>query len=147
MKASILKQNSDIFKAIGHVKRLEIVCLLQGHSLTVNQIVQMTGLRQSAVSQHLIILNAVKLTLTQKIGKEMYYSLDRQAVQSISNFLEILTKYRPQEDSEPTVIDSICHMHLTPSVASYTSEYDGVRQYFCGKGCLNEFNRTHKGAK
>ncbi len=146
MKTSLLKKNATYFKAFGHAKRLEIISILQGHQLTVGQIVQMTALRQAAVSQHLILLKDLGLVSAQKIGKEIYYSLCRDSFVDLTNFVKTLTRSTPIEDAEPTVIDPICHMHLTPSVASYTSEYDGVRHYFCGKGCLKEFNNVHKGA-
>lgn len=146
MKTSLLKKNATYFKAFGHAKRLEIISLLQGHQLTVNQIVQMTALRQAAVSQHLMCLKNAHLVTTQKIGKEIYYSLVIQPFADLAIFAKTLTRLNPVDDAEPTVIDPICHMHLTPSVASYTSEYDGVRHYFCGKGCLKEFNNVHKGA-
>lgn len=146
MKASLLKRNSTYFKALGHVKRLEIIALLQGHQLTVNQIVQMAALRQATVSQHLILLKDLGLVKAEKIGKEIYYSLSLDQFVEIASFAKIMTRINPVEDSEPTVIDPVCLMHLTPSAASYTAEYDGVRQYFCGKGCLKEFNSEHKGA-
>ena len=147
MKASVIKVNANFFKVLGHARRLEIVVLLQGHSLTVNQIVQMTALRQSAVSQHLITLKSMDIVITEKLGKEIYYTLNKEIVEKASILLENLSKARPIEDAEPTVTDPICRMHLTPNTASYTSEYDGVRHYFCGKGCLKEFNFSHKGVK
>lgn len=132
-----------ILKVLGHTKRLEIVCLLHGHELTVNQIAQMTGLRQATVSQHLILLKRNGLVALHKIGKEIYYSLSADKFVSISLFIDSLTKVRPIEDAEPTVVDPICSMSLTPSTASYKSEYNGIRHYFCGKGCLKEFEKSH----
>lgn len=137
------KVNASYLKALGHVKRLEIVCLLHGHELTVNQIVQMTSLRQAAVSQHLMLLKNTKLVQISKIGKEVYYSLNQSHFATISLFIDQLTKSRPLTNDQPTVIDPICNMSLTPSSASYTCEYDGVRHYFCGKGCLKEFHAKH----
>lgn len=142
MQPSVFAKNSSYLKVLGHAKRLEIVCLLHGHELTVSQVVQMTGLRQAAVSQHLMLLKSTGLAKMSKIGKEVYYSLSTDRIAVISLFLDGLTKIRPMADAEPTVIDPICHMHLTPSVASYTTEYDGVRHYFCGKGCLKEFHAS-----
>lgn len=141
----MLKQNSVYFKALGHAKRLEIISLLQGHQLTVNQIVQMTALRQAAVSQHLMFLKSAHLVTTEKIGKEIYYSLITLPFTNLAVFTKTLTHLNPVDDAEPTVIDPVCHMHLTPSAASYTTEYDGVRHYFCGKGCLKQFSSSHKG--
>jgi len=140
MKSIIIKQNATFYKALGHAKRLEIIYLLQGHQLTVGQIIQMTALRQATVSQHLIILKELGLVCTEKIGKEIYYSLCIKSFTNLAEFTKNLSRLTPTGDSEPTVIDPICHMSLTPSTASYTAEYDGVRHYFCGKGCLKEFN-------
>jgi len=145
MKASVLRTNAKYFKILGHAKRLEIVTLLQGHSLTVNQIVQMTGLRQATVSQHLMLLKETDLVVATKTGKEIYYSLSSEPYIELLTFTSNLTFSKPIEDAQPTVIDPICHMHLTPSTSGYTKEYDGVRHYFCGKGCLKEFNTLHKG--
>ena len=146
MKASVLRNYARYFKSLGHTKRLEIITLLQGHSLTVNQIVQMTGLRQATVSQHLMILKENDLVSATKTGKEIYYTLSTRPYIELLTFTNNLTRAKPVEDAEPTVIDPICHMHLTPSTSDYTKEYDGVRHYFCGKGCLKEFIFLHKGA-
>lgn len=143
MGNSDLKVNSSYLKALGHVKRLEIVCLLHGHQLTVNQIVQMTSLRQAAVSQHLMLLKNIKLVQMSKIGKEVYYTLNQSHFATLSLFIDQLTKSHPLNDAEPRVFDPICNMTLTPTSASYTCEYDGIRHYFCGKGCLKEFNAKH----
>ena len=144
MQSKELKQLSQSFKTLGHTKRLEIICLLHGHDLTVNQIVQMTALRQAAVSQHLMYLKAHKFVRSSKLGKEIYYTLNESIYKSLSIFTSSLSKSTPIQDSEPTVIDPVCNMHLTPSSANYTTEYDGVRQYFCGKGCRKEFYVSHK---
>lgn len=137
---SIVK-NSNLLKALGHSKRLEIVCLLHGHELTVNQIVQMTGMRQAAVSQHLMSLKGVKLVQSKKLGKELYYTLVSNTLLNLSLFIDHFTKTRPLIEEEPKVVDPICHMQLTPSTAVCTTEYNGIRHYFCGKGCLTKFSK------
>jgi len=146
MKLSKFIAPAKVFKTLSHVKRLEILSLLQGHELTVNQIVQMTALRQATVSQHLMVLKSSHLVCTHKVGKEIYYSLCQGDLEQIADYLSHLTKVRGIELAEPTVIDPICLMSLTPSTSSYTHEYNGVRHYFCGKGCLKEFDHLHKGA-
>lgn len=144
MQRKLIKQNSAVFKALGHRKRLEIVCLLQGHQLTVSQIVQMTALRQAAVSQHLMLLKEYGLVTTIKEGKEVYYALEKDIFTKLTQFVKSLARISPVEDVEPSVKDPICQMTLTPSTASYTCTYNGVREYFCGKGCLNKFRRNHE---
>ena len=146
MKISVLKSYSAQLKALGHTKRLEIVCLLQGHSLTVGQIAQMTALRQAAVSQHLMLLKDQGLVQASQLGKEIYYTLRGDSLTGLAVLTKNLTRINPLEDAEPTVIDPICHMHLTPSTSDHTREYDGVRHYFCGKGCLKQFNNSHRGS-
>ena len=146
MQAKTLRTNANLFKILGHAKRLEIICLLQGHSLTVGQIVQMTALRQSAVSQNLTVLREQGLVRTVKLGKEIYYSFNSGPLADLARFAKNLTHVEPLENTEPTVVDPICRMHLTPSTANHIQMYDGIRHYFCGKGCLKEFNGLHKGA-
>lgn len=137
---SIVK-NSKLLKALGHNKRLEIICLLHGHELTVNQIVQMTGIRQAAVSQHLMYLKAHKLVQAKKLGKELYYTLIDNTLLNLSLFIDHFAKSKPLLSNEPLVIDPVCRMSLTPSTACCTLEYAGVRHYFCGKGCFNKYKQ------
>lgn len=141
MNTTEIVKNSKLFKALGHKSRLEVICLLHGHELTVNQIVQMIGMRQAAVSQHLMYLKSQKLVQSKKLGKELYYSLVDNTLINLSLFMDHFTKSKPLFNDEPEVIDPICHMSLTPSTARHTQEYGGVRHYFCGSGCYKKFNR------
>lgn len=143
MSPKEISNNAKLLKLLGHNKRLEIITLLHGHQLTVGQIAQMTALRQAAVSQHLMLLKRSHLVTSQSIGKEIYYSLSSDRFVALSLYLDCLTRTRPASDVEPTVIDPICHMQLTPSTAYSTCEYNGVRHYFCGLGCQKEFHANH----
>jgi YHS domain-containing protein len=120
--------------------------LLQGHSLTVGQIAQMTALRQATVSQHLMTLKDQGLVACSQSGKEIYYTLSSGSIVGLATLTKSLTRVTPVEDAEPTVVDPICRMHLTPNSALHTTDYDGVRHYFCGKGCLKEFNISRRGS-
>lgn len=144
MSTNEISSNAKLLKLLGHNKRLEIITLLHGHELTVGQIAQMTALRQAAVSQHLMLLKRSHLVTSQSIGKEIYYSLSSVHFVTLSLCLDRLTRTRPASDEEPTVIDPICQMKLTPSSAYSTCEYNGVRHYFCGKGCQKEFHANHQ---
>lgn len=144
MSSNEISNNAKLLKLLGHNKRLEIITLLHGHELTVGQIAQMTSLRQATVSQHLILLKRSHLVSSHSIGKEIYYSLSSVRFVTLSLYLDRLTRARPTSDAEPTVIDPICQMRLTPSTAYSTCEYNGVRHYFCGKGCLKEFHANHQ---
>jgi len=147
MDSKNLRTHSRILKSLAHLKRLEIITLLHGHSLTVNQISQMTSLRQASVSQHLMELKGKGLAKSYKEGKEIYYTLSARSLTTLADFLRSLTRAKMISTTEPTVIDPVCHMHLTPTSASYSASYNGVRQYFCGKGCLKDFIALHQGAR
>ncbi len=36
-------------------------------------------------------------------------------------------------------IDPVCGMEVDTESAKHTTEYEGERYYFCGKGCLLDF--------
>jgi ArsR family transcriptional regulator len=147
MNRNIFEKEAAIVKALAHAGRLEIIHLLRHHTLTVSQITQMLGERQAYVSQQLMTLKDAGIVDASRSGKEMYYELSDPRITMACDSLHSLVSASPIAPSpEPTVIDPICHMKLKPSVTHLTSEYNGVRHYFCGQGCLQEFNSLHKGA-
>lgn len=144
MKQSSLSKQAKIMSLLGNQSRLEIASLLHGHELTVNQVVQMTGMRQAAVSQHLATLKSSYLVSSSKIGKEIYYSLISDSLVDLRDLVTTLSGRMPLRDDEPTVVDPICQMQLTPNSARYTDTYNGVRHYFCGRGCHKQFVKDNQ---
>ncbi len=144
MSKRIFTKEAGFLKALAHPSRLEIIHLLRTHFLTVGQITKMLGARQAYVSQHLLILKQAKIVLSHRDGKEMYYEVADPRINKACDALYSLVSDKALSVApEPTVIDPICNMKLTPTTASYTAEYNGVREYFCGKGCLKEFHANH----
>ena len=144
MSKQIFTKQATLIKALAHPSRLEIIHLLRTHALTVTQMTKMLGARQAYVSQHLLILKKAKVVLNHRDGKEMYYEVADPRIMEACDSLYSLVSAKPLSVApEPMVIDPICGMKLTPSTASYTQEYNGVREYFCGKGCLKEFHAHH----
>lgn len=142
---TVFEKHASVLSALAHPTRLEIVQLLRGQSLTVSQIVSMAGGRQANISQHLMVLREAGVVENEKIGKESYYHIrHRNFSRAIDLMRDILNVDLP-EMGEPTVTDPVCHMELTPKTASHHCMYDGVRQYFCGRGCLDNFLKSHKG--
>ena len=147
MSKRIFATQASLIKALAHPTRLEIIHLLRTHSLTVGQITQMLGVRQAYVSQQLLILKQAKVVRARRAGKEIYYEIhDQRIVAACDNLHSLVTEKNLPASPEPIVVDPVCGMKLTPGTASYTDGYNGIRQYFCGKGCLKEFNISHKGA-
>ncbi len=147
MSKRIFHTQTKLVKALAHPIRLEIIHLLRTHALTVGQIVQMLGLRQAYVSQHLLTLKQAQVVRASRAGKEMYYEVaDPKIMTACDNLLSLVTQKSLPEPGDPVVTDPVCGMHLTPKTAIYQGNYNGVRQYYCGLGCYRAFTTKHKGA-
>lgn len=145
MSKQVFNKQAGIVKALAHPSRLEIIHLLRTHNLTVTQMTKMLGVRQAYVSQQLLILKRAKVVTARRDGKEMYYSVQDPRILDSCDALYSLVSEKPLTDApEPVVIDPVCGMKLTPSGAIHIAEYNGVRHYFCGKGCLKEFYANHQ---
>ena len=66
---------AELFKAFGDLTRVEILSLLQGGELCVNDIAQAVELSQSAISHQLRILKQMHLIKYRREGKNILYSL------------------------------------------------------------------------
>jgi DNA-binding transcriptional ArsR family regulator len=62
-------------KALAHPARLTILCFLQQKEATVNEIVELTRMSQSAVSQHLAKMKAFGVLKDRRDGNRVFYSL------------------------------------------------------------------------
>jgi ArsR family transcriptional regulator len=70
------------FKAFGEPSRIKILRLLSDKEMTVNQIVDKINLSQPTVSRHLAILRDADIVIDRRDGQNVYYSLNRKAVES-----------------------------------------------------------------
>lgn len=144
VKQTTFAKQAELLKILSHPKRIEILSLMRSQPLTVGQIAKMSGLRQPTVSQHLMQLRQLGIVSAKKQGKEMYYVVADHAYIKILDTARAVLGLSAPSLSKPVVVDPVCHMHLTVSSASYTHEYNGVKHYFCGKGCLQSFRREHE---
>jgi len=72
----MLKQYTDIFKAISEPSRVRILKMLQVKPLCVCEITDILGLKSSTVSEHLSILRQNSLITSEKKGKIVFYRLN-----------------------------------------------------------------------
>ncbi|GIV31024.1 MAG: transcriptional regulator [Saprospiraceae bacterium] len=80
-----------VLRAINHKLRQRMITLLEEHgSLTVTDIYVKLRLEQSVASQHLAILRRAGVVNTQRQGKFIYYSLNKDRLAQISNLIEEL---------------------------------------------------------
>lgn len=141
----------EIFRTIASQKRLELIQLLHTRELTVSEITDMLGIRQSNVSQHLSELRKAKIVTTRKEGTSVYYRLTdpriAQACQLIKSFLqeqyhvdsEMSQMINDEENIFPVVVDPVCKMRVSVAYAGGIEEYDDRVYYFCSSNCHDKF--------
>lgn len=78
-----LDKSVNIFKALGDSTRLRIVNALIDKELNVNSLVIKLGMTQSAISHQLKILKLNGIIKSERKGKEVYYSLDDNHIETI----------------------------------------------------------------
>ena len=71
---------SALLRVIGNKWRLLIACHLATGEKNVTELVHYTGLRQSVLSQHLMVLRRWELVSTRRVAQNIYYSLSSAAV-------------------------------------------------------------------
>src|SRR5210317_672369 len=80
-----------VLRAINHKLRQRIIDLLEeNQSMTVTDIYIKLRLEQSVASQHLAILRRAGVVATDRHGKFIYYSLDKDRLAQISRLVEEL---------------------------------------------------------
>jgi len=83
--------SAKLVTRINHNLRQEIIALLEkSGKLTVTDIYIKLRLEQSVASQHLAILRRAGILNTDREGKFIYYSLNKNRIQEISTFIEEL---------------------------------------------------------
>ena len=83
---------SRIFVALGDEHRQRILLLFEpGERLNVGQIAEVSTLARSTVSHHLKILHESGVLASEKIGKEVWFWINREALEStLGNVLDYL---------------------------------------------------------
>jgi len=80
-----------VLRAVNHKLRQRIIDLLEEHdTMTVTDIYIKLRLEQSVASQHLAIIRRAGVVITQRQGKFIYYSLDKERLAQISRLVEEL---------------------------------------------------------
>ena len=86
-----LKKAAMILRALNHKLRQQIVKLIdENKRLTVTEIYVRLRLEQSVASQHLAILRRAGIVKTDRDGKFIYYTINRQRMEEIGRFVDEL---------------------------------------------------------
>lgn len=75
---------SKVFSALGDEHRQRILLLFEpGDRLNVGQIADVSTLTRSTVSHHLKVLREAGVLKSEKVGKEVWYWIDRQWLMTV----------------------------------------------------------------
>lgn len=86
-----VKKAALVLRAINNKLRRKIILLLhEGQRMTVTSIHRKLDLDQSVVSQHLAILRAAGLVITEREGKYIFYSVNYQRLKLVHQVAEKL---------------------------------------------------------
>jgi len=80
MKTLVLNKKSNLFKAIGHPTRVQILEHLSSGERCVCDIISELGLEQSNVSQHLAVLRRENLIESRKQGLQVMYRIKNMEI-------------------------------------------------------------------
>lgn len=80
MNTDNIEENIDeavnLFKALAHKGRLRVFCALFNGEKNVGELTKISGLGQSALSQHLALLRDLGSVKTRRDAQTIYYSMD-----------------------------------------------------------------------
>ena len=77
---------SEFYKIFGDQTRLKILDALTNKPLCVNEISELLDMNQSAIPHQLKNLRASNLVRTEKVGKNVYYSISDNHIKVILNY-------------------------------------------------------------
>jgi DNA-binding transcriptional ArsR family regulator len=85
---------SKVFTALGDEHRQRILLLFEpGEHLNVGQIAEVSTLTRSTVSHHLKVLREAGVLRSEKIGKEVWFWIDRKWLLSVfGNVIEYISE-------------------------------------------------------
>ncbi len=82
-----IKNASMTLRSINHKLRQQILKLLEENKrMKVTDIYVKLRLEQSVASQHLAILRRANIVRTERMGKEIYYSLNNNRIEQVALF-------------------------------------------------------------
>lgn len=151
MYQKLFTLQEEVFKVLANQKRLEIIQLLGDRELSVTEMIDMLGIPQANLSQHLSLLRQNKIVLPRRDGHTIYYRLGDHRISKACDMIkdvllasQLLTEdereqMNGQEALYPIVKDVVCGMRISVSRAGGMATYDGRQYYFCASGCKDRF--------
>ncbi len=86
-----VKKASLVLRSLNHKLRQQIIKIIdESDKLAVTEIYVKLRLEQSVASQHLAILRKAGIVTTKREGKFIYYTINKQRVESVKEFVSKL---------------------------------------------------------
>lgn len=91
------QEQAKLFRALGHPARIAILSILRDGEQCVCHLEAMLGLRQSAISQHLMVLRSAGLVDVRRDGWNIYYRRTRSGHAILSGALKLIASSEPSD--------------------------------------------------
>ncbi len=85
--AARASEAAETLKLLANEQRLRLLCRLSAGEASVGALVELCGLSQSSVSQHLARLREGRMVATRRDGTTIYYSLADEGVHALIGML------------------------------------------------------------
>lgn len=86
-----IKKASLVLRALNHKLRQQIIKIIdETKKMTVTEIYVKLRLEQSVASQHLSILRKAGVVKTEREGKFIYYTINKERIQGVEKFVNDL---------------------------------------------------------
>ena len=91
--ATELKKAANVLRAINHKLRQQILKVIEDNkNITVTEIYVKLRLEQSVASQHLAILRSANIVTTERDGKFIYYTVNRERLAEVAAIIKELAQ-------------------------------------------------------
>ena len=89
-----ITKSASILRALNHKLRQQVIkTIYENEIITVTQLYVKLRLEQSVASQHLAILRRAGIVSTERVGKNIFYSINHPRIEAINEFVQDLMKY------------------------------------------------------
>jgi ArsR family transcriptional regulator, virulence genes transcriptional regulator len=97
---SIYDLQADLCRAMSHAGRQKILHILFDGKKRVTDIINLTGLSQSAVSRHLTVLKNNGIVIPQRHGQEVFYTIANPKIIEVCNLMRAVLSEQYTQNSD-----------------------------------------------
>ncbi|MCI0449128.1 MAG: metalloregulator ArsR/SmtB family transcription factor [Chlorobi bacterium] len=97
---SLFKMHADVCKALAHSIRIEIIDILKDKEKSFGELLKITGVPKSNLSQHLSVMNQKGILIHRKEGLRVYHKLSSPKVYNAFYMMREVLKERILKQKE-----------------------------------------------